>query len=239
MSSCDVLETDSDGEKRLTAAAYDRWSRVWNLARYTNQAIYRTALALLDARHRAVIDVGCGTGLMSTTLAHSGRQAAAVDLSAAMIARARRRYGLAADFIEADAEDLPFDDDAFDAVVNLISFHHYPDPQRAVAEFRRVLRRDGRLVLIAFDRGSRYIALAQWMNAWTKRVAGTSWQKTPAEICTMLSAPEFNAWRSGRCPTGSGPSPSSPVGRHVRTALPRSVDHREAGREDYFPIDMP
>ena len=191
MISCEVLETDRDGEKRLTAAAYDRWSHVWNLARYTNQAIYRTALALLDARHRAVLDVGCGTGLMSVTLARSGRRVAAVDLSAAMIARARRRWGLAADFIEADAEDLPFDDDAFDAVVNLISFHHYPDPLRAVAEFRRVLRRGGRLVLIAFDRRSRYIALAQRMNAWTKRVAGRSWQKTPAEICALLRAAGF------------------------------------------------
>lgn len=191
MISCDVLETDSDGEKRLTAAAYDRWSHVWDLARYTNQTIYRTALQLLDARHRTVLDVGCGTGLMSVRLARSGRRVAAVDLSAAMIARARRRYGLAVDFIEGDAEDLPFNDDAFDAVVNLISFHHYPDPLRAVAEFRRVLRRDGRLVLIAFDRRSHYIALAQRMNAWTKRVAGRSWQKTPAEICTMLSATGF------------------------------------------------
>jgi ubiquinone/menaquinone biosynthesis C-methylase UbiE len=188
---CDVLETNRDSEKRLTAAAYDRWSHVWNLARYTNQAIYRTALELLDARHHTVLDVGCGTGLMSAKLARIDRRVVAVDLSAAMIARARRRYGHAVDFIEADAEDLPFDDDAFDAVVNLISFHHYPDPQRAVAEFRRVLRRDGRLVLIAFDRRSRYIALAQRMNAWTKRVAGRSWQKTPAEVCALLSATGF------------------------------------------------
>jgi ubiquinone/menaquinone biosynthesis C-methylase UbiE len=188
---CDVLETDRDSEKRLTAAAYDRWSHVWNLARYTNQAIYRTALELLDARHHTVLDVGCGTGLMSAKLARIDRRVVAVDLSAAMIARARRRYGHAVDFIEADAEDLPFDDGTFDAVVNLISFHHYPDPRRAVSEFRRVLRRDGRLVLIAFDRRSRYIELAQRMNAWTKRIAGRSWQKTAAEICTLLSGAGF------------------------------------------------
>jgi ubiquinone/menaquinone biosynthesis C-methylase UbiE len=188
---CDVLETDRDSEKRLTAAAYDRWSHVWNLARYTNQAIYRTALELLDARHQTVLDVGCGTGLMSAKLARMDRRVVAVDLSAAMIARARRRYGDAVEFMQADAEDLPFDDDAFDAVINLISFHHYPDPQRAVAEFRRVLRRDGRLVLIAFDRGSRYITLAQSVNGWTKGIAGRSWQKTPDEICALLSGAGF------------------------------------------------
>jgi ubiquinone/menaquinone biosynthesis C-methylase UbiE len=191
MNACNVLELDSDAEKRLTAAAYDRWSHVWNLARYTNQEIYRTALQLVDARHRTVLDVGCGTGLMSAKLASVGHRVVAVDLSAAMIAKARRRYGHAVDFIEADAEDLPFDDDAFDTLVNLISFHHYPDPQRAVAEFRRVLRPDGRLVLIAFDHGSLYIKLAQMMNGWTKRIAGMSWQKTAAEICALLSDAGF------------------------------------------------
>jgi demethylmenaquinone methyltransferase / 2-methoxy-6-polyprenyl-1,4-benzoquinol methylase len=90
---------------------------VWNLARYTNQAIYRAALALLDARHQTVLDVGCGTGLMSAKLARMDRRVVAVDLSAAMIAQARRRYGHAVEFMEADAEDLPFDDDAFDAVI--------------------------------------------------------------------------------------------------------------------------
>jgi ubiquinone/menaquinone biosynthesis C-methylase UbiE len=191
MTAYNAMEFDSNAEKRLTAAAYDCWSHVWNLARYTNDAIYGTALQLVHPRHRTVLDVGCGTGLMSAKLSSASRLVVAVDLSALMIARAWRQYGHAVEFIQADAEDLPFDDDAFDALINLISFHHYPDPRRAVAEFRRVLRPDGRLVLIAFDRGSLYIKLAQMMNGWTKRIAGRSWQKTADEICALLSGAGF------------------------------------------------
>src|SRR5687768_17248183 len=158
--------------KQFTSSAYNRWSRVWNLARYTNGAIYQTTLRHLDDRHQRVLDVGCGTGLMSAKLAASGRRVCGVDISAGMVERARRRGHPAVEFIQGDAESLPPEIGVFDAVVNLISFHHYPNPARAVAEFRRVLRPGGRLILVAFDRNSRYIKLAQKSNCWTKAVAG-------------------------------------------------------------------
>ena len=175
-----------EGSNRITSNAYDRWSRVWNLARYTNGAIYNTTLQLLEHRHRRVLDVGCGTGLMSARLAASGRHVLGVDISMAMIERARRMSDTRMTFLHGDAEKLPAEDRAFDAVVSLISFHHYPNPTRTVAEFRRVLRPNGRLVLIAFDRNSRYIALAQKTNRWIKSLAGKSWQKTSDEIVTLL-----------------------------------------------------
>jgi ubiquinone/menaquinone biosynthesis C-methylase UbiE len=178
-------------QKKLTSRAYNRWSRVWNLARYTNGAIYDAALKLLDRGHQKVLDVGCGTGLMSATLAASGRRVVGVDLSAAMIARARRKKGPQMEFVQGDAEKLPVEDGGFDAVVNLISFHHYPNPARAVAEFRRVLRPGGRLVLAAFDRNSRYIALTQKTNCLTKSIVGRSWQKTSDEMAGLLRAGGF------------------------------------------------
>ncbi len=180
-----------DEPKQITSNAYDRWSRIWNLARYTNGAIYDATLRLLDHEHRKVLDVGCGTGLMSAKLAASGRQVLGVDISMAMIERARRMSDTRITFIHGDAEKLPAEDRAFDAVVNLISFHHYPNPTRTVAEFRRVLRPNGRLVLIAFDRNSRYIALAQKTNRWMKSLAGKSWQKTGDEIVTLLRDASF------------------------------------------------
>src|SRR5258708_7684334 len=134
---------DGNAHKELTASAYDRWSVVWDLARYTNCPIYKTTLSLLDERHQRVLDVGCGTGLMSAKLAASGRRAVGVDLSPAMIVRARRRCNRNLDFVEGDAEDLPLESEKFDAVVNLISFHHYPAPRQAIAEFRRVLQTGG------------------------------------------------------------------------------------------------
>src|SRR5689334_5673605 len=125
-----------DKQKRRTSSAYNRWSLVWNLARYTNGSIYKTTLAFLDHRHEKVLDVGCGTGLMSKKLAATGRRVTGVDISAAMINRAQRTNDLRIEFTLGDAERLPFPDRSFDAVVNLISFHHYPEPLRAAAEFR-------------------------------------------------------------------------------------------------------
>jgi ubiquinone/menaquinone biosynthesis C-methylase UbiE len=178
--------------KRRTSCAYNRWSLVWNLARYTNGAIYKTTLSLLDHRHEKVLDVGCGTGLMSAKLAATGRRVVGVDISAAMVKRARMRNDGRMEFSLGDAERLPFPEHSFGAVVNLISFHHYPDPLRAACEFRRVLRPGGRLVLIAFDRRSPYITLAQKTNWWTRPVAGRSWQKTSGEVAALLRTAGFS-----------------------------------------------
>ena len=123
---------------------------------------------------------------MSARLAARGCQVLGVDISAAMLRRARRRNAPGIEFLHGDAEKLPAEDASFDAVVNLLSFHHYPNPSRAAAEFRRVLRPGGRLVLVAFDRNSRYINLTQKTNCLTKRIAGQSWQKTSSELAGLL-----------------------------------------------------
>lgn len=183
----------ADLHKQRTAMAYDRWSRVWNLARYTNYSIYHAALANLDERHQRILDVGCGTGLMSAKLAATGRHVLGVDLSASMIARARRRRSACLDFLQADAENLMLESGSFDAVVNLISFHHYPNPDEAIAEFRRVLRPGGRLVLIAFDLDSCFIQLAQRVNHWTKSIAGDEWQKRGEEVATLVRNSGFSS----------------------------------------------
>lgn len=180
-----------EAHKHRTVAAYNGWSRVWNLAQFTNGAIYEATLESLDARHQRVLDVGCGTGIMSARLADSGRRVLGVDLSPAMIRRARRHDRPNLDFIKGDAEQLPLKDGMFDALVNLISFHHYPHPDRALAEFHRVLRPGGRLVLVIFDRNSRYIRLAQGVNRWAKPIAGKTWQKTAAEALALVDRAGF------------------------------------------------
>ena len=96
-----------------------------------------------------LLDVGCGTGRASRTAAAVAAAVVGVDLSSQMIAKARE---LAAGignvrFDVADAERLPFDDGEFTAVLCSNAFHHYPDPERAVGEMRRMLAAGGRLVI--------------------------------------------------------------------------------------------
>lgn len=96
-----------------------------------------------------LLDVGCGTGAASRAGGATAELVVGVDLSSAMI-RTAAEHGQAIDnvhFVIADAERLPFEDDAFTAVLCSNSFHHYPDPLSAVREMTRVLAPAGRLVI--------------------------------------------------------------------------------------------
>jgi len=96
-----------------------------------------------------LLDVGCGTGAACRSAASVTASVVGIDLSPEMVRQAREfASGLANVHFEiADSEHLPFDDGAFTAVVCSNSFHHYPDPGRAVREMTRVLAPGGRLVL--------------------------------------------------------------------------------------------
>jgi ubiquinone/menaquinone biosynthesis C-methylase UbiE len=106
----------------------------------------QTADRLLDAVHATrgtrLLDVATGPGFIAGAAAARGAVVAGVDFSAAMIARARARHP-SIDFREGDAEALPFDAAAFDAVVMNFGMLHLARPEQAVAEAHRVLRRGG------------------------------------------------------------------------------------------------
>jgi ubiquinone/menaquinone biosynthesis C-methylase UbiE len=101
--------------------------------------------------YERVLDAGCGTGHTALALAARGASVVAVDLTAAMLEQGRRlahERGLTGiEFRLGDVEQLPFADGEFDLVVSRYSAHHWPHPQQALAEFRRVLRPGGRLLL--------------------------------------------------------------------------------------------
>ena len=92
------------------------------------------------------LDLCCGHGNVSKALLNRGCEVVGIDFSPAMLAFARRRASNAT-FIEADAQDLPFDDAEFDVVVSNLGICHVPDQPRAVAEARRVLRPSGKFAM--------------------------------------------------------------------------------------------
>ena len=96
-----------------------------------------------------LLDVGCGTGAASRAAGPVAKCVVGVDLAPEMIRRATELAKAVENvrFLVADSEQLPFDDGEFTAVLCSNSFHHYPDPLRAVREMARVLASDGRLVI--------------------------------------------------------------------------------------------
>lgn len=99
-----------------------------------------------------VLDLGCGAGHASFAAAAVAGEVTAYDLSADMLAvveGAARERGLAnIRTRQGAAEQLPFDDASFCAVVSRMSAHHWRDVPAALAEVRRVLRPGGKVVLI-------------------------------------------------------------------------------------------
>ena len=106
--------------------------------------------ALLDAAGTGagmkLLDVCCGTGIVTAAAAARGASVVGIDFSPAMLRQARQGHPhLHLD--EGDAETLPYADDSFDAVVSNFGVHHAPNPEKAIAEAFRVLRPGGRVAV--------------------------------------------------------------------------------------------
>lgn len=93
-----------------------------------------------------VLDAACGTGRWTSTLAAAGHEAHGVDLTPAMLARAREAAP-GAHLACADVAGLPFGSGTYDAVVCALALTHVKELSPTLREFRRVLRPAGRLVI--------------------------------------------------------------------------------------------
>jgi ubiquinone/menaquinone biosynthesis C-methylase UbiE len=95
------------------------------------------------------VDLACGPGTLALRFARHVRWICGLDLTPAILERARRSAaadGLAnLDFAIGDAQSLPFADGSLDIAVTSYSLHHFPDAARAIGEMARVVKRGGRV----------------------------------------------------------------------------------------------
>lgn len=113
----------------------------------------QTVQPMLDAaKVRAgvrVLDVCCGPGMLADAAVKRGAKAVGLDFPD--VVKLARTLAPAAEFQSGDAQDLPFPDNSFDALVCGYGILHVPDPEMALGEMLRVLKRGGRAALSSWD----------------------------------------------------------------------------------------
>ncbi|MCP4168175.1 MAG: methyltransferase domain-containing protein [Chloroflexi bacterium] len=130
------------------------------------KTIHRETLSLAGLRPGdTVLDIGCGTGALlleaENTVGPEGT-AIGLDVEPAMVEQARRRAGKShsrATFGVASIDQIPYPDDTFDVVFSTLMYHHLTESQKGAAfsELSRVLRPNGRLIMVDINPARRNI----------------------------------------------------------------------------------
>jgi demethylmenaquinone methyltransferase/2-methoxy-6-polyprenyl-1,4-benzoquinol methylase len=180
----------------MTAGLDRRWRRL------TARAAVRPGDSVLDAC--------CGTGELALACVAEGGRVTGLDFSERMLERARRKSG-AVDWVTGDLLALPFADESFDAATVGFGIRNVPEPERALAELRRVLRPGGRLAILEITRPRG--VLAPFYGVWFDRIVpllgralpgGSAYTYLPAsvrrfggpdELAARMAATGFRAVR--------------------------------------------
>ena len=128
------------------ANRYDRFMR-------KDHKAYKQMYSLIYpvVRHKQVLELATGTGLIAKNIVNAVAHIEATDASAEMIAEAKRdNQSAKLHFSVQDMFRLPYADRSFDVVIVSNALHIVPEPERALAEIRRVLKDDGILIAPTF-----------------------------------------------------------------------------------------
>ena len=128
------------------AGRYDRFMR-------KDRAAYEEIYELIRpiVRHKTVLELAAGTGLIAKHIVNAAAHIEATDASPEMIAEAKRdNHSAKLHFSVQDMFRLPYADQSFDAVIVSNALHIVPQPEKALAEIKRVLRDDGVLIAPTF-----------------------------------------------------------------------------------------
>jgi len=162
---------DADVEE-ASRRYFNRWApgydsslaQIW--FRENHRLIVQAVDPPVDAR---ILDLGCGTGQLAARLAQRVPRGTVLGVDPAedmiQIARRRRRHRNLR-FKSGSSDMIPAGADAFDVVVSTISFHHWTRPAESLREIGRVLRAEGRLLILDFCRDNLCMAALDQVQRW-------------------------------------------------------------------------
>ena len=169
------------------AGRYDRFMR-------KDRAAYDEMYELIRpiVRHKTVLELATGTGLIAKHIVNAAAHIEATDASAEMIAEAKRdNHSAKLHFSVQDMFRLPYAEESFDVVIVSNALHIVPQPVKALAEIHRVLKDDGVLIAPTFTHAEN--SIFGMIRAFFMRLAGfplrSKW--TSAEYLRFLRQ---NGW---------------------------------------------
>src|SRR5262245_57560621 len=123
-----------------------------------------------DAKGKSVLEIGTGNGADAAMFALNGATYTGVDLTETALEATRNHFevlGLTGSFQTGNAEQLSFPNETFDWVYSHGVLHHTPNPQRAIDEVWRVLKPNGRAIIMLYHKHSfnYYLRIMFYMRA--------------------------------------------------------------------------
>ena len=129
------------------AKEYDEKETVY-YSKFPKVSCRDVAKKLENHNYENLLDVGCGTGFLIELLKkQKDAQYHGLDLSPEMIKVSKSKFDESVNLVVGTADALPYDDNSFDVVCCVQSFHHYPYPEKAMEEAYRVLKPGGLYIL--------------------------------------------------------------------------------------------
>ena len=152
----DVSRADMQKDPEEVAGMFDATAKRYDLLNSLlsggNDRLWRIHMqrAVRPKPGERILDVAAGTGASAAPMAKAGALVTALDISEGMLEEGRKRHP-DIEFVHGSAEQLPFDDDAFDAVTISFGLRNVQQPRAALSEFYRVLKPSGRLLICEFS----------------------------------------------------------------------------------------
>lgn len=133
---------------------WEKWAARYDRTMYGSGKLYRDLLSTMKQTldsNMTVLELACGTGLLSVKIASAVKHLEATDFSEEMIIQAKKKaYSSKLHFSVQDATALPYAPQTFDAVIISNALHIMPDPGSALENIHRVLKDDGILIAPTF-----------------------------------------------------------------------------------------
>ena len=147
------------------AGRYDRFMR-------KDRAAYDEMYELIRpvVRHKTVLELATGTGLIAKHIVNAAAHIEATDASAEMITEAKRTRSAKLHFSVQDMFRLPYANQSFNVVIVSNALHIVPQPEKALAEIHRVLKDDGVLIAPTFTHAGN--SFSGMVRAFFMRMAG-------------------------------------------------------------------